>query len=76
MSTNREHLITELCVAEGFDPKSQINRAYMNGRIAETQRREAGRQAKAEGAVKQFTRGMITVAELHERLGEILAETV
>lgn len=74
MNAQREELITTLAVASNQDPENQEVRGMVDAYITETHAKEARLAARAKGLTKLLDRGMITVAELHQRLGAILED--
>lgn len=71
MNKQRSHLITEICVEQGMDPDSVLDRAVINQYITDTLNSEQGKRERALKVTETFTRGLITVAELHEAVKEI-----
>lgn len=71
MNKQRSHLITEICVEQGMDPDSVLDRAVINQYITDTWNSEQRKRERALKVTETFTRGLITVAELHEAVKEI-----
>lgn len=68
----REGLITAICTEKGWDPEDSETRETVEAMIDEQLEREAVKRMQALKVVAQFTRGLTTVNEMYEKLGEIV----